>query len=239
LAVQALSSTQEGYDLLAPKFEYTLFRTPDPILEMVVKQIEPMGPFISALDVCCGTGAAMRALRPLCRQRVVGLDFSANMLAVGQRLTADAPGTAALQFVRGNALRMPFHDAFDLAVCFGSFGHILPADEATFVREVRRVLHPGGRFVFITSYRPPLWSPSYWLFRAFNGAMHVRNWLKSPPFIMFYLTFLLPEVGGLLRQHGFEVEERNLGLKWPFAHFRLVVATLVSGEWGDRQSAGP
>ena len=29
LAVQALSSTEHGYDLLAPKFDYTPFRTPD------------------------------------------------------------------------------------------------------------------------------------------------------------------------------------------------------------------
>ena len=38
----------------------------------------------------------MRMLRPLCRERVVGLDFSAGMLAVARQRTADAPGTAAL-----------------------------------------------------------------------------------------------------------------------------------------------
>src|SRR4051812_33728448 len=77
LAVQALSSTERGYDLLAPKFDYTPFRTPDAILEQVAAHLTPFGPFDSALDVCCGTGAAMRVLRPLCRRRVVGLDRSA------------------------------------------------------------------------------------------------------------------------------------------------------------------
>ena len=35
LVEQALSSTERGYDLLAPKFDYTPFRTPDEILEVV------------------------------------------------------------------------------------------------------------------------------------------------------------------------------------------------------------
>src|SRR5262245_12954135 len=114
LAVQALSSTERGYDLLAPKFDYTPFRTPDSVLAIVAETLRSFGQFDSALDVCCGTGAAMRFLRPLCRERVVGLDVSAGMLAVARQLTASAPGTAALEFVRGNALAMPWEDAFDL-----------------------------------------------------------------------------------------------------------------------------
>src|SRR5580693_4175937 len=92
LAVQALSSTERGYDLLAPKFDYTPFRTPDVVLERVGQHLQSLGPFQSGLDICCGTGAAMRMLRPLCRDRVVGLDISAGMLAEAERRTADAPG---------------------------------------------------------------------------------------------------------------------------------------------------
>src|SRR5476651_2539395 len=100
LAVQALSSTERGYDLLAPKFEYTPFRTPDDILAKVAEHLQRLAPFGAGLDICCGTGAGMRMLRPLCRERVVGLDVSAGMLAEARRLTADAPGAAPLQFVR-------------------------------------------------------------------------------------------------------------------------------------------
>ena len=54
LAKQALSSTRDGYDLLAPKFDKTPFRTPDVIIEKTFETLgEPVG---SALDVCCGTG---------------------------------------------------------------------------------------------------------------------------------------------------------------------------------------
>jgi SAM-dependent methyltransferase len=225
LAVQALSSTEHGYDLLAPKFDYTPFRTPDWLLEAAAAPLRELGPFGSGLDVCCGTGAAMRLLRPFCRERVVGLDVSRGMLAVARARTADAPGTAALEFVRGNALAMPFDAAFDVAVSFGAFGHILRKDEPRFVGQVARALKLGGRFVFITSYRPPIWSLSHWICRAFNGAMHVRNWLIAPPFIMYYLTFLLPEVRKLLQSHGFAVELRPLETEPAWPHLRLVIAT--------------
>ena len=57
---QALVSTERGYDLIAPKFDYTPFRTPDPVLAAMMTIIAKEQPLASALDVCCGTGAAMR-----------------------------------------------------------------------------------------------------------------------------------------------------------------------------------
>ena len=39
LAVQAMSSTERGYDLLAPKFDYTPFRTPQFLLDAVARQL--------------------------------------------------------------------------------------------------------------------------------------------------------------------------------------------------------
>ncbi len=225
LARQALSSTEKGYDLLAPKFDYTPFRTPDFLLEPVGAYLAGLAPFDAALDVCCGTGAGMSLVRRFCRHRVVGIDFSAGMLEVARQHTADAPGTAPLEFVRGNVLAMPFNGEFDLAVSFGAFGHILPRDEPRFVDEVGRALRPGGRFVFITTDHPPFWSLRHLLARGFNAAMHIRNLLIRPPFIMYYLTFLLPEVQRLLEGHGFAVEVRSLGLPQPWEPVRLVIAT--------------
>ena len=240
LAVQALSSTERGYDLLAPKFDYTPFRTPDAILTQVGEHLQTLGAgkevgglkikdsrplFRAGLDLCCGTGAAMRMLRPLCRDQVVGVDVSAGMLAEARRRTTDAPGTAALQFVRADALRLPFERAFDIAVCFGAFGHILTKDEPRFVAQVAQALRPGGRFVFVTSLMPALWSPAYWLARGFNGAMRLRNLLLSPPFIMYYLTFLLPEAQKLLEANGFDVDVQSAIFEWPWSTLRLVTAT--------------
>jgi ubiquinone/menaquinone biosynthesis C-methylase UbiE len=225
LARQALSSTERGYDLLAPKFDYTPFRTPDWILQRAAQQLGGPRSLGSALDICCGTGAAMQLLRLLCRERVVGIDMSAGMLEICRERTANAPGNAALEYVRGDALEMPFREEFDAAVCFGACGHILPKDEPRFVEQVRKVLKPGGRFVFISGAMPPKWSQAYWFSRSFNAAMHIRNLLIRPPFIMYYLTFILPDAGRLLEEHGFAVEVKD-DLFIPEAkRLKLVIAT--------------
>lgn len=226
LARQALSSTEHGYDLLAPKFDYTPFRTPDELLEVVARYLGEPHSIDAALDVCCGTGAAMRYLRPLCRQRVVGIDFSQNMLAVARERLANAPGDAALEFVQGDVLAMSWEREFDLAVCFGALGHILPREQGRFVDQIAKALRPGGRFVFVTAERPSPLSLGYWLARSFNAAMHIRNVLVRPPFIMFYLTFLLPEATRLLEDRGFAVEVKRNIFPWPFQKACLVVGTL-------------
>ncbi|UUU19908.1 class I SAM-dependent methyltransferase [Streptomyces sp. DSM 40750] len=96
LAVQALSSVEHGYDLLAPKFDHTPFRTPDSILDAVEAALSSMGPFEHGLDLCCGTGAGMEVLREVCRESVTGVDISAGMLAVGrEQVGSGAPGSVA------------------------------------------------------------------------------------------------------------------------------------------------
>src|SRR5947209_17098948 len=112
LAVQSLSSTEKGYDLLAPKFDYTPFRTPDEILQAVAAQLAPLGPFQAGLDVCCGTGAGMQLLRPLCHARVVGIDLSQGMLEGCRPRLAGGPGTTPMQMVRGSALALPLAEQF-------------------------------------------------------------------------------------------------------------------------------
>ena len=44
LAAQAMSSVERGYDLLAPKFDHTPFRTPDSVLTAVSSALERTGP---------------------------------------------------------------------------------------------------------------------------------------------------------------------------------------------------
>ncbi len=225
LARQALSSTERGYDLLAPKFDYTPFRTPDSVLAAVASHLGASRSIDRALDVCCGTGAGVRFLRPLCREAVTGIDLSAGMLAEARRRLADAPGSARIELIRGNALAMPFEGVFDLATCFGALGHILRKDEPDFVDAVRRTLKIGGRFAFVTSEVPPVLSLRWMLSRGFNAAMHVRNAIWRPLFIMYYLTFPLPEIRRTLEATGYAVEERAGLFSRPFQDHRLVIAT--------------
>jgi ubiquinone/menaquinone biosynthesis C-methylase UbiE len=222
---QALSSTERGYDRLAPKFDRTPFRTPEPVAWAIASAVGGRASVGAGLDVCCGTGAVLRHLWPLCRERAVGLDFSEGMLAEARRqLGEGAAGGARLELVRGDALAMPFEGEFDVVTCAGALGHVGRADEDRFVAGVARALRPGGRFVFATAWRPGLTSGAYWKARGFNALMRLRNALVRPPFVMYYLTFLWPEVGALLGRHGLRAEAHAPFGPGPYERALIVVA---------------
>jgi ubiquinone/menaquinone biosynthesis C-methylase UbiE len=199
LAVQALSSVEDGYDLLAPKFDYTPFRTPDDVLDATVGALRPLGPFGRGLDVCCGTGAGMRVLESVCQGPVMGVDFSAGMLAQARRAHPDAG------WVRADARALPFAGGFDLAVSFGALGHFLPAERPALFAGVYRALRPGGVFAVPVGAPPPLTSIWYWALAGFDLAMRVRNALWRPAFVMYYRTCPLPAVRDDLTAAGFTV----------------------------------
>ncbi|MEU9123096.1 class I SAM-dependent methyltransferase [Streptomyces sp. NPDC048506] len=205
LAVQALSSVEHGYDLLAPKFDHTPFRTPESVLTPVSRALRRLGPFGSGLDLCCGTGAGMDVLRQVCRDRVTGVDISAGMLAVGRDREPVAPDGPQVEWVRADARALPFGPVFDLVASFGAFGHFLPRERPGLFAQVHSVLRPGGRFVFPIGAPPRPGSPTYWTLFAFDAAMRVRNALWHPPFVMYYRVFRLAEVRAELVRTGFEV----------------------------------
>lgn len=203
LARQGLSSTRRGYDLLAPKFDATPFRTPDAILEIAARELAKRGPFGDGLDLCCGTGAGLRVLGRACRGRVVGLDFSPGMLAQARRRPWV---TSAMDLVEADALALPWTAAFDLVTCFGAFGHVPRRDEPRFARGVFDALRPAGTFAFVTFPMPRPLSTG-WLFgRAYNAVAHLRNALIKPEFVMFYLTFTRDDARRVLEAAGFELE---------------------------------
>ncbi len=108
-----------------------------------------------ALDVCCGTGdlALLLARQVGPRGRVVGVDFSPEMLAIARRRAAASGYGEVCRFVPGDAQALPVADAaFDAAtVGFGirNVGH-----PETALREFRRVLRPGGRLAVLEFSRP-------------------------------------------------------------------------------------
>jgi ubiquinone/menaquinone biosynthesis C-methylase UbiE len=199
LCVQALSSVERGYDFLAPKFDHTPFRTPESILGPTVDALSGLGPFRSGLDVCCGTGAGMQVLRPLCPDQITGIDFSAGMLTQARGAHPDAT------WVRADARAMPFAEGFDLAVTFGALGHFLPAERPALFEGVYRALRPGGLFAVPIGAAPPLTSVAHWALLGFDVTMRVRNAVWRPPFVMYYLTTPLPALSEDLTAAGFTV----------------------------------
>ena len=230
LAVQALSSVEGGYDLLAPKFDRSPYRTPDAVLDATADALRPFGPFGRGLDVCCGTGAGIRVLRSVCQGPVAGADFSAGMLAQARAARPDA------SWVRADVRALPFTAAFDLAVSFGAYGHFLPAERPALFASVRRALQPGGVFAFPAFELPPPTSRWYWALLGFDLAMRVRNAVWRPPFVMYYRTWPLPAVRADLTAAGFTVTTialPALGVREDGSpRYRLVLA-----RWAGDQAA--
>ncbi|MET0426449.1 MAG: class I SAM-dependent methyltransferase [Actinoplanes sp.] len=213
LCVQALSSVERGYDLLAPKFDHTPFRTPESILTATSDALASLGSFGTGLDVCCGTGAGLSVLRARCVAGFTGVDFSAGMLAQARSAHPDAG------WVRADARALPFTEGFDLAVTFGALGHFLPAERPAVFQGVHRALRPGGLFAVPMGDQPPPTSLAHWTFRGFDLAMRARNAVWRPPFVMYYGVMQLPAVSADLTTAGFTVDDVPLT-----AHSRLLLA---------------
>jgi ubiquinone/menaquinone biosynthesis C-methylase UbiE len=199
LARQALSSVEGGYDLLAPKFDHTPFRTADAVLDATADALSPLGPFNRGLDVCCGTGAGLRVLESVCQPPVTGVDFSTGMLAQARR------AHPAAGWVRADARALPFSGAFDLAISFGALGHFLPAERPALFACVYRALQPGGIFAFPVGAPPPVTSRWYWALLGFDLTMRVRNTVWRPQFVMYYRTCPLHALRSDLTASGFTV----------------------------------
>ncbi len=96
---------------------------------------------LSILDLGCGTGDMLRRFSMAGGRRVVGIDASAGMLQVAADLCGDY---ANIELVAGSAEALPFQEGeFDLVTSCIAFHHF--PDPGGTLREIRRVLGPGGR----------------------------------------------------------------------------------------------
>ena len=139
------------------------------------------------LDVCSGTADVAlesRRGRPSGRPgaaRVLGVDFSGAMLAIGLQKVRAAGESGHIALVRGDAMRLPAADRSVDAVTI-AFGirNVQRPDVAC--AEIARVLRPRGRLAILEFGVPPL--PGI------------------KPLYLWYFTHVLPRVGRAISGHG-------------------------------------
>ncbi|KLU60014.1 demethylmenaquinone methyltransferase [Peptococcaceae bacterium CEB3] len=119
------------------------------------------------LDVCCGTGqlslALARAVGP--RGKVTGLDFSENMLSKAREQLRCVSWPQRVEFLRGDALALPFADeSFDGATVGWGLRNL--PDLRLGIREMARVVKPGAKVVSLDMAKPdlPVFKQVYWFY---------------------------------------------------------------------------
>jgi demethylmenaquinone methyltransferase/2-methoxy-6-polyprenyl-1,4-benzoquinol methylase len=134
------------------------------------------------LDLCCGTGDLSFALAENGKARIIGADFSHTMLlranekSVAQSRNASS-SSLPIPFFEADALRLPFANAsFDLVT--SSFGFRNLANYEAGLREIARILKPGGTIAILEFTEP---APGV------IGSLY--RW---------YCQKLLPKIGGLI-----------------------------------------
>jgi 2-polyprenyl-3-methyl-5-hydroxy-6-metoxy-1,4-benzoquinol methylase len=200
-------SLREIYELRGGA-EYAQPVVPDPSLDrkfaVLREEIRTLLPAESFLDAGCGDGrflAALPDLGPL-PARVVGVDIADSILDTARRATAAAGVEAEL--VRANLERLPLEDAeFDVVVSIQVLEHLL--DPAAGVRELARVLRPGGTLLLTTDNRArrltQVLNGPRWLVATLLRKRNYRVQLHFP-----HRTFARREVVALLEGAGLQVE---------------------------------
>jgi ubiquinone/menaquinone biosynthesis C-methylase UbiE len=196
--------------------EYQGFLVPGmftPFAERLVADLE-IAPGSAVLDVACGTGVASRLAARAAGPNgtVTGVDIGPAMLAVARSQPAE-PGSAPIAYLEGSALELPLADSsFDYAICHHGF-QFFP-DRRAAIRELRRVLRPGGR-VAVACWTGLDETPP---FRAIRDSLHLH--VSEEAGQMMNSPFALPatELTALLESAGFtnvRVERVELTASFP------------------------
>ncbi|MBR2568208.1 MAG: demethylmenaquinone methyltransferase [Paenibacillus sp.] len=129
----------------------------------------------NALDLCCGTcDWTIQMAEESKTGQLTGLDFSPHMLQYGQQKIDKLGLAKQIRLIEGNAMDLPFEDnTFDYVTI--GFGLRNVPDYMQVLREMRRVVKPGGKVVCLELSKPT-WQP-------FKGIYY------------FYFQRLLPMLG--------------------------------------------
>lgn len=133
------------------------------------------------IDLCAGTADfAIAAANASPGSRLVGVDFSAAMLAIGRDKVHAAGLGDRIRLVRGDAMTIPVRDGWADGATIG-FGIRNVVDPAAALQELARVLKPGGTLAILELGEPVI-----------PGVRGIYNW---------YFQQVLPRLGRLVSHH--------------------------------------
>jgi demethylmenaquinone methyltransferase / 2-methoxy-6-polyprenyl-1,4-benzoquinol methylase len=169
---------------------------------------------LKILDLCTGTGdlAIRIAKMSANEQEITGYDYSGPMLDLALQ-KAKKQRQSKIQFLQGDAAAMPFTDGyFDAIGIAFAFRNLTFKNHDTpkFLKEIHRVLKPGGRFVIIESSQPE-WPWLRVLFRFYTRFVvyPVGSLVSGNKGAYKYLSYSVihyyqpEEICGLLKEYGF------------------------------------
>lgn len=150
------------------------------------------------LDVATGTAAVARELVARTGGAIVGLDQSEPMVRQGVRAVAARGLAGRIRFVLARAEQLPFEDGTFGAVTFTYLLRYVD-DPAGTLRELTRVLRPGGSMAALEFHRPaPPWGVPWWIYT--RAVMPVVGRLASPGWHEVG-RFLGPSISGFVAEH--------------------------------------
>lgn len=159
------SQNQPDWDTLAEKFDLWLPHIA-PVGEALLETLQ-VNPGDQVLDVACGTGEpALSLARRHPHARVTAIDAASGMVrAARNKLKGERLDN--IQFTVMAAEHMDFEDAsFDKVLC--RFGVMLFEDPLHGLKEMRRVLKPGGQFALAVWSTAATMTTMHWAYRAFK-----------------------------------------------------------------------
>jgi demethylmenaquinone methyltransferase/2-methoxy-6-polyprenyl-1,4-benzoquinol methylase len=160
----------------------------------MVDHIAPSAPG-RVLDVASGTAGVALQLASRTPADVIGVDLTMGMLGQGRRNVAGAGLAERVQLVAGRAEQLPFPDrAFD-ALTFTYLLRYVDDPQAT-LRELARVVKPGGAVASLEFYLPPsrFWRMWWWLYTRL--LLPAGGWLTGGREWFRVGRFLGPNISG-------------------------------------------